>query len=680
MKKGKNIFIIILNVLLLTLSLSAISLYDNAKDNVTKRYDQIEYYYQDELQMFVVDLAMRLDDEYEPLKMNGLSLDQKTYIEDVFDDNLISVRSFINSDKDFYYRAKNTKTNQTISNIENNLINKDNSGYYVKLNYNEQGILKLEGDLQEDIYSNLNDVIRKYYYYIDEYSSNIKVNTPTNLEIEYMIPKVVTSDNGITTYFNSFEQYIPFITTMALILSAIVILFIVIYPIKYVELANPFKIVKEWRLEINILLWATVISLVFMGVVMCGSYTISNELKDIIVSYGISFYSEILLIANIIIWVAGLLSVAITTFILKYIVVYGPIKYLKDHTLVASICRYIKDNFNKLTKFEFNSKLNYRIIILTIINMIIIIIMILLGPIGIILAIIYSCLLLGLLLKKTKEIENDYNTLLSSIKNIISEDFDKISEKDFGVFETSKNELNQLNDNFKEAIQEKVKSQKLKTELITNVSHDLKTPLTCIKNYITLLDDENLSKEDYKHYLEQVNLYSNRLKGLIEDLFEISKVDSGNIHLNFQELDIIALLDQVYLENEELLEPKNLQVIKKYNADKVMMNLDSEKTYRIFENLFTNIGKYALDNSRVYLTLNDCEDCVDIEFSNISEVAMDFDINEITDRFIRGDKSRSKEGSGLGLAIAKSFTEAQNGSFDISVDCDLFKVKIHFNK
>lgn len=678
MKKGKNIFIIILNVLLLTLSLSAISLYDNAKNNIVNHYDQIEYYYENELQMFTIDLAMRLDEEYNPLKLDGLTDEEKYYFNQGFNDSLTTVRSFINSDKDFYYRAKNTKTNKTISNINDNLINKDNSGYYVKLNYNEQGILRFEGDLKEDIYSNMNGVISNIYYI--EHSNNVRINSPSNLEIEYIIPETITSNTGMTAFFNSGEQYTPFITTLALVLSAIVILFIIIYPIKYVELANPFKIVKEWRLEINILLWATVISLVFMGVVMCGSYTISNELKDIIVSYGISFYSEILLIANIIIWVAGLLSVAITTFILKYIVVYGPIKYLKDHTLVASICRYIKDNFNKLTKFEFNSKLNYRIIILTIINMIIIIIMILLGPIGIILAIIYSCLLLGLLLKKAKEIENDYNTLLSSIKNIISEDFDKVSEKDFGVFETSKNELNQLNDNFKEAIQEKVKSQKLKTELITNVSHDLKTPLTCIKNYITLLDDENLSKEDYKHYLEQVNLYSNRLKGLIEDLFEISKVDSGNIHLNLQELDIIALLDQVYLENEELLEPKNLQVIKKYNADKVMMNLDSEKTYRIFENLFTNIGKYALDNSRVYLTLNDCEDCVDIEFSNISEVAMDFDINEITDRFIRGDKSRSKEGSGLGLAIAKSFTEAQNGSFDISVDCDLFKVKIHFNK
>ena len=300
--------------------------------------------------------------------------------------------------------------------------------------------------------------------------------------------------------------------------------------------------------------------------------------------------------------------------------------------------------------------------------------------VAILLAMLYSFALFLVAKKRMVQLQADYNTLLSSIQHIISEDFDKISEQDFGVFEASKSELNQLSENFKIAIQEKVKSQKLKTELISNVSHDLKTPLTCIKNYIALLKDDELSLENRHHYLEQLVLYTNRLKNLIDDLFEISKVDSGNITLKKQELDIVALLDQAYMQNEDLLEPKHLQVMKKYSSDKILLELDSDKTYRIFENLFTNIGKYALSNSRVYLTVNESAEAVEIEFSNISEVAMDFSAEEITERFVRGDKSRSKQGSGLGLAIARSFSEAQGANFKITIDCDLFKVRIVFPK
>ena len=194
------------------------------------------------------------------------------------------------------------------------------------------------------------------------------------------------------------------------------------------------------------------------------------------------------------------------------------------------------------------------------------------------------------------------------------------------------------------------------------------------------MKDDELSLENRHHYLEQLVLYTNRLKNLIDDLFEISKVDSGNITLKKQELDIVALLDQAYMQNEDLLEPKDLQVVKKYSSDKILLELDSDKTYRIFENLFTNIGKYALSNSRVYLTVNESTEAVEIEFSNISEVAMDFSAEEITERFVRGDKSRSKQGSGLGLAIARSFSEAQGANFKITIDCDLFKVRIVFPK
>ena len=166
-------------------------------------------------------------------------------------------------------------------------------------------------------------------------------------------------------------------------------------------------------------------------------------------------------------------------------------------------------------------------------------------------------------------------------------------------------ELEKLSVNFEEAVQEKVRSEKMKTELISNVSHDLKTPLTCIKNYAALLDDDALSSEKRHEYQEKLKKYANRLKTLIDDLLEISKVESGNLKLEPANLNIIDLLDQVYMQSEEALNAKNITVIRHYADKKLILCLDSNKTYRIFENLFTNISKYAMPNSRAYVSVKE---------------------------------------------------------------------------
>ena len=220
----------------------------------------------------------------------------------------------------------------------------------------------------------------------------------------------------------------------------------------------------------------------------------------------------------------------------------------------------------------------------------------------------------------------------------------------------------------------------MKTELISNVSHDLKTPLTCIKNYAALLDDDALSSEKRHEYQEKLKKYANRLKTLIDDLLEISKVESGNLKLEPANLNIIDLLDQVYMQSEEALNAKNITVIRHYADKKLILCLDSNKTYRIFENLFTNISKYAMPNSRAYVSVKEENGRVKIEMNNVSEQPMDFTSSEIMERFVRGDKSRSQQGSGLGLAIARSFTQAQGGTFELKIDCDLFKVRIEFEK
>ena len=374
-----------------------------------------------------------------------------------------------------------------------------------------------------------------------------------------------------------------------------------------------------------------------------------------------------------------LLCSSVVIYLLKYIIVSGPIHYIKEHTAFVCLLRWIRNKLISFTTVDIDKTIAKKLLTIAFINSGMIIFCAFINPsVGLLVAIIYSLISLVFVYKKGIEVQDNYHQLMNAIECIITQDFDSIDEKELGIFASSKLQLMELSDNVQNAISEQVKSQKLKTELISNVSHDLKTPLTCIKNYIALLDDDKLNDEDRKHYVEQLKLYANRLKRLIEDLFEISKVDSGNIQLNYQALDIVSLLEQVMVENEDLLETKHIEIIKKLPADKIILNLDSDKTYRIFENLFTNISKYALSNSRAYISITSTNDEVLIEFSNISEQPMDFTAQEITERFVRGDKSRSQQGSGLGLAIARSFTEVQGGTFNLSIDCDLFKAGVSF--
>ena len=218
----------------------------------------------------------------------------------------------------------------------------------------------------------------------------------------------------------------------------------------------------------------------------------------------------------------------------------------------------------------------------------------------------------------------------------------------------------------------------MKTELITNVSHDLKTPLTAITTYIDLLKEENITEEQRKEYLGVLEKKSLRLKTLIEDLFEVSKANSRNVTVNLVDVDICNLLRQVYLEYEDRVEESNLIFRFRMPQEKVILKLDSQKTYRVFENLYINIIKYAMTGSRVYVNLEQEEKEVRIELKNMSATELHVEPDELTERFVRGDSARNTEGSGLGLAIAQSFVQVQGGRMEVSVDGDLFKVVLWF--
>lgn len=214
------------------------------------------------------------------------------------------------------------------------------------------------------------------------------------------------------------------------------------------------------------------------------------------------------------------------------------------------------------------------------------------------------------------------------------------------------------------------------TELITNVSHDLKTPLTSIINYVDLLKKEGLSKEEAQGYVEVLDRKSQRLKMLIDDLFEASKMASGAVELNIEKVDVTALLQQALAELHEKINNSSLTFKLKVPKQKVYANLDGKKTWRVFENLINNILKYSHPKTRVYIDLIETDSKITITMKNISSYEMDFDKEEIFDRFKRGDKSRNTEGSGLGLSIAKSILELQGGNLSIEIDGDIFKAEM----
>lgn len=357
----------------------------------------------------------------------------------------------------------------------------------------------------------------------------------------------------------------------------------------------------------------------------------------------------------------------------------------------------LNSTFSKLMSFDISNTKNRKLMLVLGINLIIVWIIVfftsfvflyivfgmggsysLFGSVilGMCIAIIYSLFIFSYLKDRMCELEQLYIVT----DEISLGNFNQHMELNLGIFNPILEKLNSISEGFKIAVDEEIKSQNLKTELISNVSHDLKTPLTSIISYIDLLKKENDMSETQKEYIEILEQKSQRLTLLIEDLFEASKAASGNISFNKSSLDLVSLLRQTIAENENEISASGLlfKIQLPDSEQKIICNLDGKRTYRIFDNLISNILKYSLPSSRVYIDVSLNMNKVLIVFKNISAYEMNFNPNDIAERFVRGDKSRNTDGSGLGLSIAKSFTELQGGEFNIYIDGDLFKVAISF--
>lgn len=277
------------------------------------------------------------------------------------------------------------------------------------------------------------------------------------------------------------------------------------------------------------------------------------------------------------------------------------------------------------------------------------------------------------------------NRILEGIGNIRDGNLDYQIEVDkmHGDNRILAEAVNSIGNGIRQAVETSVKDERMKADLITNVSHDIKTPLTSIINYVDLIKREPMENEKIKGYLEVLDSKSQRLKQLTEDLVEVSKISSGNIVLQCEKLDLVELMNQTIGEFSEKLEEKNLQLVASMEEGPLLIFADSRRIWRVMENLFNNACKYALEHTRVYVELKEMKEekgpgSVRLSVKNISEQPLRVGIEDLTERFIRGDVARTTEGSGLGLSIAKNLTELQKGKFEIVSDGDLFKVVITF--
>ena len=296
--------------------------------------------------------------------------------------------------------------------------------------------------------------------------------------------------------------------------------------------------------------------------------------------------------------------------------------------------------------------------------------------ISLLLLFVMDCMVLCYLLKKAWGREQ----IIAGLKKITDGELQyKIStEKLTGEQAEAADYINHIGEGLDAAVENSLKNERMKTELITNVSHDIKTPLTSIINYIDLLKRENPEDPKIRGYLDVLENKAQRLKVLTEDVVEASKASTGNIALEMTDLNFIELVHQVIGEFEEKFEERNLTMVVHFDEEEAIICADGRRLWRVLENVFGNVSKYAMENTRVYVDVKVDRPNVQLSLKNISAQPLNISADELTERFIRGDVSRNTEGSGLGLSIAKDLVQLQGGEFKLYLDGDLFKVTIEF--
>lgn len=696
-KKKKRGFVLGLVALLSVISIGMILLCRNiqSENQGTQTVDVSAV--SREMLLFMLDQTRVVNKDYSVLSLGeDVPYSIRSELEYVMEEELLTARAdFINS-PNFAYRITNTATGEKTEGGDTSLFVKDHQ-MYSTFTYDADGNVTSTGDyvstdftymsayqlLKNSISISTSNARETYEIYGKSIpKSQIQLRVPQNLKAEFAIPQNLTENNDIIWYNTGNlvhgEMSGRFLAVTCCMMVFFIGLYILFYPVSVEQEVNPFAFMRKIKAEIKWAFLGTVLCLAYIGMAFLDVYTMTGELQTALQMLGIPYAELVPVVLQFIGMMLTGLFTAMGIFEIKYMLTSGFCRYWKEDSLIGSICGNVKRRFEKLSEVDLSDKTDTVLLKYVLIQMVIVGVIACFWSFGIVLSVLYSVLLFFYIRKKLKKVQKDYQVLLKEAHQLADGRFDEELTQDVGIFNALGDELKNVRTGFEKAVSEEIKSQNMKTELISNVSHDLKTPLTGIKNYAELLGQDNVSGQDKQVYLENLQHYIDRLNNLIEDLFEVSKVNSGNIELNPVELNVVALIQQAQAETEDLLKQKNLTVILDAPENGIVQALDGDKTYRIFENLFTNIAKYALPGTRVYVSATAQPEYTEIVFKNISEAQMNFTPEEIVERFVRGDKSRHESGSGIGLAIVKSFTEVQNGTFSIEIDGDLFKAVVRF--
>ena len=601
--------------------------------------------------------------------------DNRNYEKDYLENKKESAKKQLSYVKNIKYIAINKDTNEVYSNTDYKTIEdfkkniKGKCDVYVSSNdYNTSYTKEIKNKTYEkaNVNKELGDVLNYNLYDFD-----VCISINQNFENYGYYDKV----SEIKIDFDSEVFYFKIIIVSSIISLILFIVSIVIYKKMKCEVLdrNSFylKFYKTIPLEIYII----------VGILLL--YSLIGIIKT---GYSVYYYYNVLdHLVYTFICIFGLLAIA---YILrKEIKSFDkPIEILKTSLIVRVLIlgkKTLKDT-NKVTK---SVPLAKRIIILAALSVGV-------GTIGWFIGFLFGSTLLlflfGPILSLTIVVLYVYYLIKKlAYLSYIMEGTERIKGGDIHYkldiigddnFSNLAENINNIGEGLDKAIYNQLKSERLKSELITNVSHDLKTPLTSIINYIELIKkEEDIKPEHIKDYVNVLDSKSKRLKVLIEDLFEASKASSGNLELNMEKIDITQLLRQAIGEMEEKLSKANLDLKLRVPEEKTYIMADGKKLYRVLENLLSNISKYSLNNTRVYIDIIEEDDKVKLTMKNISSYELNFDPEEIMERFKRADESRNTEGSGLGLAIARDLVNAQGGRFEIDIDGDLFKSVVEFN-
>lgn len=567
---------------------------------------------------------------------------------------------FFNSNKGNFY-----------SNVENFAETVNDYGYLVGISipYYTIGNEKYSyGDeLQESyIIQENNQRVYKRAYLEDftiysTYSEDFNENNYMNFYLSFL--------NAVKDY-----QMLIYLSIPSLLIVLMLIAIFLINSIGYKKDSKEIEVTDFDRIPIELLILVCFImfgiSLIIIDEVQFSIQTITN---NVIIIASLYILNAILIEANLITIIKRIKAKQFvkTSFAGRIII--------KVWKFIKKFFEFMKVKFIKIkTSISENIDITWKVIFAVILYFIItIVLLLLLGHIGLAIPLV----LLGYILYVILMEINSFKKLEKGLKNIYEGDNrTKLNSEDFTTaFKKVVEYVNDISNGFENAVEESLKSERLKTELITNVSHDIKTPLTSIINYVDLLKSENIENEKAKEYISILDNKGQRLKKLIEDLVEASKASSGSVKLKLETINIIELIKQAMGEFEDRFAQKKLEIISELPKNNVQVNADSRYMYRVIENLFSNISKYALESSRVYIDAKVIAKKVKIEIKNISKERLNITEEELMQRFVRGDKSRNTEGNGLGLAIARSLTNLQGGKLVCKIDGDLFKVEIELD-